>query len=616
VHGWHVQGNTKTGCLAHTTNPDFGYGLLAPVVSHVFKALRVSASLWEHGLEWLPIHIEPGVSSFEPEHAVEEERYAYNTRLFADVNRKKKIVRGEHAGFSDLFAPVVVNGKVVAVLVTGPFALARPTSADILARWRWLTGRQGHPADSEFLAYLSATFATLVLDADGLQAFEQLVGSLALLMAENGPADAITNDSERARVLLEQVRRPERMWDAVREMVDERSARTWHSAMRITGLSWLGLSRVPDHVLVGLAVDLKTDGDPVDEAVRRHALQRRAVELAYEAGDAISGQVGDHGVSFLCASTRSPGRTRQKLVDLAERASSVARRELGLSLHCGIAAEPDAVPRSYQVALAAAESALVQGAKVVVAQTGQSRPAHSIRHLREELGRAVEEQPDRLGARFDRYMEAVAVHSGHRVEPVRAHLEVGFERMSEPLVKSGVLDDKSFAGMRDGLDRAAGEARTLGELFAAYRQAVVDLSEAVKHPAVARHDRSLRRALEHIRQHYTEPLRLAGVARLSGIAPKYFSRLFREREGIPFEGHVARLRIERAKQLLTSTTLGIARVAELSGHNSSPYFCRAFRVAVGVTPLAFRRGSPRTSRDANKANSKWAKVQRPGPRRR
>ena len=137
--------------------------------------------------------------------------------------------------------------------------------------------------------------------------------------------------------------------------------------------------------------------------------------------------------------------------------------------------------------------------------------------------------------------------------------------------------------------RVGGEARTTSDLFAAYRAAVTDMSEAMERPVPARRDRNLRAALDLIHQHYSEPLRFEQVARVAGFAPNYFSGLFREREGMPFERYVTALRIERAKQLLTSSTLSAARVGELSGFSSPQYFSKVFHRALGMTPLEYRQ---------------------------
>jgi AraC-like DNA-binding protein len=593
VHAWRVHRDPKTDFLVHAVPAGSGHAVLAPLTTYLFKALRVSAAVWEHERDWFPIHNEPNVFEFELEHGVEKKREAYNTRSFAQVFEHKRAVRGEHAGFADLFAPIFLRGKVVAILVAGPFARGRPTSAAVFERWRWLTGRQGHPSDPEFARYVSATLSTLVLDGDKVRTFERVVGCLTLLMSGEGKADAIVNEWEAARVELEKVRQVERAWDAVREMVDERSSNTWNSATRTYALSKLGLSSVPDSVLVGLAVSRRTGRDAVDEAIRRDAFQRAAVHMAERAGDTIAGQVGDHGVAFLLAATGSAQKKRARLRDLAERATKLAEHDFGLALHCGSAEATRSSPldRTYQAALGAAESALVRGAPLFAAEAVTDVSAGSLRHLRRELGRGVEERPGDVSARFDRYAEAVAAHCGYRMEPIRAHLDVGFERIAQPLVDSGAIDEKSLVVMQDGLDRAAKVARTTEDLLAAYRVAVADLSKAAGSPVEARHDRSLRRAVEHIHAHYTEPVRLATLARISGISPSYFSELFRQREGMTFEQYLAGLRIERAKQLLSTTDLGVARVARLSGFSSSAYFCRAFRRAEGAPPLAYRKAA-------------------------
>jgi AraC-like DNA-binding protein len=211
-----------------------------------------------------------------------------------------------------------------------------------------------------------------------------------------------------------------------------------------------------------------------------------------------------------------------------------------------------------------------------------------LRRLREQLNDVREDRPGQLAARFDRYLEAVAIHSGHRLDAAAGHMEAGFERLAEPLVRRGAIDRKSFTALCDDLDRAAEAAKTVQDLFAAYRRAVADVSSAMASPTCARRDRSVRRAADYIRHHFTEPLSLPAAARVAGFAPNYFSRLFAAREKMPFERYVAKLRLERAKHLLVNTGLGAERIAELSGYGSPQYFSRVFREAVGVTPLQFR----------------------------
>jgi AraC-like DNA-binding protein len=597
VHSWRVHYDTKLGVKQHEVEHGWGHALLAPAVGYAFRALRVSAALWEHGADWLPIHAEPNVFGFAIQHGKGGERAAYNGRCFAKVLRNHRALRGEHAGFSDLFAPIVRKGKVAAVLVVGPFGAAPPTSADVLASWRWLTGRQGHPTDPAFASYLALTLETLVLDTRQAQKLGELMGCFTQLMAGEGDADTLTNRTEVLRAELEQARSIDRMWESVRVMLDERRSRMFHDAALRSELHALGLSRMPESLLVALTGRRSPALDPVDEAIRRRSFQRRCVELGHKVGDTIAGQVGDHGVVFLSAAKPSAERERKRLRDLVDRAALLAEREFGFSLCFGVGRLSGSEPlhRGFQAALGAAESALVQGVRLVTAAPGELQSAHPLRRLREELTRLVEEGPDLLGPRFEQYVEAVTAHCGHRADASRGHLDAGFEQMAGPLVRSGALDAKSYRALCDGLDRAAAEARTLDDLCAAYRRAVADVAAAVAQPVSARHGRSMRRAIEYVDQHYSEAIRRSDAARVAGIAPAYFSRLFREHEGTTFENHVGRLRLARAQQLLASTGLGIARVAEMSGFRSAPYFCRVFRAATGTTPAAYRRAPQVTS---------------------
>jgi len=606
VQPWRVTPDSKTGARTHAVTHGFGHALLAQVVASVFGTLKVSASISDGNLWWV-IHGEPNLIPFELEHSAEVERQAHGERSFAAVRRYKKAIRAEHAGHFDLFVPVVFRGQLTATLVVGPFATAWASSADVLARWHGLTGRRGHVADPEFAAYLCATLGTLVLPGDKAAIFERLLGCLAGLIAGEGQADALANEADALRVKLEGVRFGDHMWDAVRTMVDDRSPRKWYSAWSTLGLGRFGLSRPADQVLVALATDRSPPTDLVDAAIRRHAFQRHAVALGQAMGDVITGQVGgDHGVVFLSGVRGPVERKRRKMLDLADRAAELAKKKFGLVLHFGASVASPAAPlsRSYEAALGAAESALTQGTRMLIAEPGKNRQRPSLRHLREDLGNELEEHPELLRARFDRYLEAVAMQSGYRVDAARGHLEAGFERVTQPLLASGALDPRSLSAMCVALDRASAGARAMNELSQAYRRAVSDLIEALHTPLPARHDRSLRGALDFIRQHYAEALGAPKVARVAGLSSNYFSTLFKRREGMTFADYVSGLRIERAKQLLSSTDLDVTRVARLSGFNSVHYFCLVFRKSQGLTPLGYRRKSKKKSTKSIRAKYK------------
>lgn len=162
------------------------------------------------------------------------------------------------------------------------------------------------------------------------------------------------------------------------------------------------------------------------------------------------------------------------------------------------------------------------------------------------------------------------------------------ERLADGLQSSGALEQKSFVEMLRELDRRSHESPTITDLFATYRRTIVDICDAVQHPRPAHRDRSVRRAIAYIREHYSEPLSLRTVSRVAGFAPNYFSVLFKRREKLTFERYLRQLRIERAKELLATTDLDIERIARLSGLGTRQYMARVFQHAVGATPRESR----------------------------
>ena len=63
---------------------------------------------------------------------------------------------------------------------------------------------------------------------------------------------------------------------------------------------------------------------------------------------------------------------------------------------------------------------------------------------------------------------------------------------------------------------------------------------------------------------------------------------FRSKLGVTVQGEIARTRLSEAKRLLSTTNLGIAAVAKMSGYASAAYFMQAFSSATGTAPGAWR----------------------------
>jgi AraC-like DNA-binding protein len=582
---------------------------------NVFESLGVSASLWD-GRRWRVLHAEPSVLGFEIEHGAEAQRFRHNDRGVKRVLRERRTVLGENAGFSDLFVPIVVSDRIRAILVTGPFAKARPDATSILERWRGLSGRQGDTSDPEFLHYVTVSLSTLVLEPDLLRKYIRFLEGFARFAEGDDPRGTLLSRMDALRKDLGRARFVERMWHMAHAFVDTRTTGRWSSSYQSADLASVGLARPVDDVVVGLIVTHGTSLDPVEEIVRRDAFQRACVRSAQRLRGAASGRIGDHGVTFLSGLGPHKQRGRRALLDFARDCGKLAER-YGLALHLGTSTLPAREPLAhrYASALQAAELALLKGTPLV---EGASTPRVTpLTDMRRGLGAHIEENPESLPARFERYLDAVARHAGYGVEVARAHLEAGFERLAEPFLVSGRLEAKSLGDLYEGLEQAARNARTVADLCAAYRRAALDVSAAIAMPSSAHRDRSVRRAVEHVRRHFTQPLTLVSVARVAGFAPTHFSTLFKLHEGTTFSRYICQLRLDRARELLGRTELDLGRIAVLSGFRSREYFARVFRRVVGVTPMESRRRArvpkPRTGLKKSQSDTEERAMTRRAP---
>ena len=103
------------------------------------------------------------------------------------------------------------------------------------------------------------------------------------------------------------------------------------------------------------------------------------------------------------------------------------------------------------------------------------------------------------------------------------------------------------------------------------------------------HDAKLVAALELMESHTGEPLRRSETARRIGLSTRQLDRLFSEKMQRTFAGHYRQIRLERARDLLRQTAIGITEIALACGFSSASHFTRAYRESFGVTPAMERK---------------------------
>lgn len=95
----------------------------------------------------------------------------------------------------------------------------------------------------------------------------------------------------------------------------------------------------------------------------------------------------------------------------------------------------------------------------------------------------------------------------------------------------------------------------------------------------------------YMQEHYGDcSLSLKRVADAVGTHPNYLTQIFRKQEGLSCMQYLAKLRMEKAKELLNHTNLKISEIAERVGYENPLYFSSYFKKWVGISPSDFKVG--------------------------
>lgn len=93
---------------------------------------------------------------------------------------------------------------------------------------------------------------------------------------------------------------------------------------------------------------------------------------------------------------------------------------------------------------------------------------------------------------------------------------------------------------------------------------------------------------QYIRINYCNEIKLHLLAEMFHLSPSHLSRSFKQQFSENITDYITRLRIGKAKLLLTNPALKISAIASQVGYQDEKYFSKAFKQAEGMSPKDFR----------------------------
>ncbi|MCF7687162.1 MAG: PocR ligand-binding domain-containing protein [Cephaloticoccus sp.] len=152
--------------------------------------------------------------------------------------------------------------------------------------------------------------------------------------------------------------------------------------------------------------------------------------------------------------------------------------------------------------------------------------------------------------------------------------EVDLKRLEEAYFQTRVLTKKQYESIVRLLTIFAQHLSTLSTQLIAK-------GEQSDSPAVTK-------ARVFITEHQDEDISLNQVAKAVNMSSFYFCKSFKKSTGLTFTDYVARVRIEKVKNLLLNPHKRISEAAFETGFQSLSQFNRVFRKITGEAPTAYR----------------------------
>lgn len=168
--------------------------------------------------------------------------------------------------------------------------------------------------------------------------------------------------------------------------------------------------------------------------------------------------------------------------------------------------------------------------------------------------------------------------SGAGFDPVGEVRDISHARNFRKLLATTVTDI-----LERGRDNIYSTAAHIPSLIASLIEEQNPGSDGTSHPEI------VHRAQSYIAEHAAETVDFASLAESMGIPYRTFRYLFaKETDTSPLQYQLD-IRLARAKNLLRSTDMPIAEIAETLGFNSTWYFAHFFQKRVQISAATYRK---------------------------
>lgn len=109
--------------------------------------------------------------------------------------------------------------------------------------------------------------------------------------------------------------------------------------------------------------------------------------------------------------------------------------------------------------------------------------------------------------------------------------------------------------------------------------------------------------LEYVQKNYQKVIRLKDLSSITHMSISRLSVLFKEKTGTSFTQYLIDYRMERACELLCTTTKQMKEISSLVGYDDYSQFVKMFRKVIGTTPQEYRKDHMNATLEGGSVNA-------------
>lgn len=168
-----------------------------------------------------------------------------------------------------------------------------------------------------------------------------------------------------------------------------------------------------------------------------------------------------------------------------------------------------------------------------------------------------------------KHIQSLSTFSRVEINRLFEHMRTGFSRNSEvdQLITGSYILTILLVIMRDMMEKR-----------------IVSKYGCHSQTSTQHRDWIMLQAKRFLENHYHEPIMLDDISHAIGISTFYLSHVFSETSDFSLFSYLMKLRMNKAKELLTEGHLNVTETARAVGYTDSNYFSKVFHKYFGVSP--------------------------------